>query len=400
MTIEDRLTGVLHERADRPVDADALLATVLTEGRARRRRRHGVYAVACAGLAGLMAASLVAALGPDRGLAPSSWDTMPVLPGVAGEPGAADRPDLVGTDPNVLRFAVVSAPWPAQMVDWSAREGVEELKVDMTVGEILVSGSVQVWRGTDPVDSNDNPAVSNETSSAVVDGHPAVVEREPQPWGLNQWLTWHPEDGLTVRVGLLANGLTTMPGSPSPDQTTGFGVADVVGLAELVGFAHAVRLDRTTACSAPFRVTYVPADGRLLSCFGRLYMTATGDTRDGGLLLATRDRLVQVGFTTAPVDWVSRGPGPEAGPPSGSTAPPQTPTVPPEPPLPTGVTATESTGGIIANLSTKPRTVTTGLTAWASYQVDGETEAAAIVNGLASAGAPDAPTTWPRNPLG
>ena len=268
----------------------------------------------------------------------------------------------------------------------------------MMTGNVFVSGTVTMWRGPDRGE-HDNATVPNQTSSAVVDGHPAVVEQEQFDWGPNQWLTWHPADGVTVQVGLVANGWQGSLGSERPEQST------VVGVADLVEFANAVRLDTTTACSAPFRMTSVPPQGRLLNCFGSVSMIDPGEeNRDGGLLMATGDRLVEVDYNTlaaAPVEEESSAPAsPEPGPPSGSSPPPQGPTGGPREPLPTGVTATDPSGRILSTDQTKQRALRPGLNAWVAYQPHGETEAAAIANGLEPAGDPDDPATWPRRPLG
>ncbi|SNT58915.1 hypothetical protein SAMN05421812_11188 [Asanoa hainanensis] len=407
MTIEDRLAGVLHERADRPVDADALLAATLAAGRARaRRRRQGGYAVACAGLAGVVAASLLA-IGPGQDPQPGNprigWDAMPALPDAAGQAGAADRPDLVGTDPTVLRFAVPWAPWPVQAVGWSAREAVEQVRVQMVTGDVVVSGTVTMWRGADRGE-NDNASVPNETTSAVVDGHPAVVEQEHFDWGTNQWLTWHPAEGLTVQVTLRADGFQSLTGGTPPERST------VVDVADLVEFANAVRLDATTACSAPFRMTFVPPGGRLVTCSGSIVVVEPGaESRHGALLLVQGDRLVEVDYGTAPPVVEPTGPatpppvlestGP-AAPPSGSRPPSLLPTLGPDEPGPPDVTATEPSGRILSSAQTKERTLLPRLTAWALYQRGGEADAAAIVEGLDPVGEPTDPMTWPQRPLG
>ena len=322
MTIEDRLAGLLRERADRPVDADALLSTVLAAGRARARRRQGTYAVAGAGVAGVAAATLMLNLGPDAltdNPAAAGWDTVPALPVVAGEPGAADRPDLVGTDPTVLRFTVPWAPLPVTAVSWTAREGIEEIDVSMVSGDVFVTGRVAMWRGADRRDT-DNGSVPNQTSSAVVDGHQAVVRQEQFDWGPNQWLTWHPADGLTVEVGLVASGSSSADGSA--EQATTQEQATAVGIAELVEFANAVRLDTTTACSTPFRMTFAPPEARQLTCYGTLGTMESGEeTRYGGVLLTTGSRLFEVDYNTLTDDSLETA-SPETVSPSPRPAPP------------------------------------------------------------------------------
>ncbi|GIF48334.1 hypothetical protein DFJ67_1201 [Asanoa ferruginea] len=419
MMIEDKLSGLMHERADRPVDADALLAGALAAGRARKRRRHAAYAVVSAGVAGVVAASLLVntggggpavVTGDGSGNGPTSWDTVPVLPAVYGELGAAARPDLVGEDPTVLRFAVPWAPLPVQAVGWTSHDGVEQIDVQMMSGDVQVSGRVSMWRGADRGQS-DNASVPNKSSTVEIDGHPANLEQEQFDWGPNQWLSWHPAEDVTVEVSLVASGFV---GSVDGTSTQ----ATVVGVDELKAFASAVRLDTTTACSAPFRLSVVPSGGQLLNCSGSVMAVGPGHgIRNGSLLFSNGTRLVEVDYRTLTGDPAETAepatdsPDPIPTAPattdptsSGSPGSPNSPSplVDPtvQPPVPTGVTATEESGRLTSTDQTPVRKLGPGMGAWVAYQPGGETEASAVVAGLVPAGDPDDPTTWPRSPIG
>ena len=420
MMIEDKLSGLMHERADRPVDADALLAGALAAGRARKRRRHAAYAVASAGVAGAVAATLlvntgggprpVTGTGAVTGDSAFSWDTVPVLPALAGEPGAAARPDLVGTDPTVLRFSAPWAPFPVQAVSWSVNEGVEEINISMVSGEVMITGRVSVWRGAGGGEL-DNPSVPNENSSIMVDGHPAILSQEQFDWGRNRWITWHPAENLTVQVGLVASGFVM-----SLDRATSG--ASVVGVEDLRAFAGAVRLDTTTACSVPFRLSVMPTGARLLNCSGSVMATGPeGHNRFGWVLLSTGTRLVEVEYRSLTGDPAELAPYPTGSPDPIPTAPdtadPTSPTSPGapnspsslteptvDPPIPTGVTATDPSGRMLSRDETPVRAVRPKLGAWVVYQPGGAAEASAVAAGLVPVGDLDDPATWPRWPLG
>jgi hypothetical protein len=425
MMIEDKLSGLMHERADRPVDADALLAGALAAGRTRKRRRQAAYAVASAGVAGAVAATLLVNTGGGgprpvpgtvTGDSASSWDTVPVLPAVAGEPGAAARPDLVGTDPTVLRFSAPWAPFPVQSVSWSVHEGIEEINISMlsgsTSGQVMITGTVTVWRGAGGGEL-DNSSVPNEDSSIVVDGHPAVLSQEQFDWGRNRWIVWHPAENLTVQVGLVASGFLM-----SEDRTDSG--ASVVGVEDLKAFAEAVRLDTTTACSVPFRLSVMPTGARLLNCSGSVMADERGEgIRNGFLLLSTGTRLTQVDYRT-PMDdpaesqlYPTGSPDPLPAPDTADPTSPISPTSPGapnspipltgptvDPPIPTGVTATDPSGRMLSRDETRVRAVRPKLGAWVLYQPGGAAEASAVAAGLVPVGDPDDPATWPRRPLG
>ncbi|MEV0721130.1 hypothetical protein AB0H87_41955, partial [Asanoa sp. NPDC050611] len=222
-----------------------------------------------------------------------TWDGVPPLPTAAGADGAATRPDLVGTDPTALRFGVSWAPFPVRSVNWMAtRGGVEEIDVQMSAGDVDISGRVRLWRGEQP-DEFDNATVPNATSPVTVGGRPAVLAEERFDWGPNRWVTWHPAPGLTAQAGLVASGFTSEDGSEPSARPSAVDVAD------LTAFADAVRLDTTTACSVPFRVPRAPAGGRLVSCGGSVAADAPGaDMRSGGLQVSYGDRLIELRYQT------------------------------------------------------------------------------------------------------
>ncbi|GIF77261.1 hypothetical protein [Asanoa siamensis] len=392
MTVEDQLAEVLHERADRPVDAEALLSATLLAGRARRRRRHGTWAAAAAVLAGL---ATVAALLPYGGGTavvtddpPAGWDTMPALVPAAGEPGAATRPDLVGTDPQVLRFAVPWTPFPVRGVTWQSDAGVEKIDVSMSVENIDVSGQVLLWRGQN-LGEFDNTAVPNTDTPTVVDGHPAVLSREQFTAGPNQWLTWHPADGLTAQVSLVATGGLVAEGTEPPS------LASAVSVDDLEAFANAVRLDSTTACSAPLRLTFVPPGARLEDCYGTISSTERGEPiRAGALRLAVGQRALLVEYGRLVDDKApALAPSPDLSE-SGPTA--SAPTDSREP-SPTATATADPGAASIVESATR----ILGPDLWASVGSapgDGSMRAQ-VLAGIAKAGDLVDPSSWPPRSL-
>ncbi|GAA1861905.1 hypothetical protein [Asanoa iriomotensis] len=387
MTIENELTALLSARADRPVDADALLAATLAAGRARTRRRHGAYALSSAGVAGVVAATLVFNGGPAP-LAdnpPVGWDTMPALPAVAGADGAAARPDLVGTDPTVLRFGVPWTPFPVQSVIWSAEADVERISIQMSSGNSQISGNVELRRGEG--DSGlGNADVPDRTSSVTVDGQPAVLTEERFDWGPNRWVTWHPAPGLTAEVGLVASGLLTVgeEGVTAPPE-----LSSVVDVADLMAFADAVRLDTTTACTAPLRI---PEGEPLRGCSGSVDMTGPNQRHRYGILrIATETRPLTVEYTS-PIPEATMSP-PHTPDPSDFSGTPDA--------APTSPFATPTGGPVRSDvkLASIARTLP-GLRVSINYAVGDAAEASAVLTAITPAGDPDDPATWPPRPVG
>jgi hypothetical protein len=278
MNLDENITAVLRDHADRPVDADALLAGALTGGRARQRRNHRLTALAGAGVAGVTAATLLTAPLVMRG-GGSSGDgagvsgRLPAPPPAEGEPGLAERPALVGTDPTVLRFAVPSTPYRTVGVGWSSIDGLErfDLSLDMPSTdervENMVMTTVMAKRGPLPPADGDDPATANTTTAVTVDGRPATIEREPASGGAATWLTWEPADGVRMRIGPGTIAMTReIPGGAIPTTEPEYEEIPALDDDELIRFAESIDLDSTTRCTAPIRLESVPSDARLAGC--------------------------------------------------------------------------------------------------------------------------------------
>lgn len=231
--IEERLTRVLHDRADGEVDAAALTAAAAARGRTRLVRRR----IGLAGAAGLaaLAAAAVPSIVPFGGTGGGEY--VEALVAVGPEvPGAADRPDLVGTDPNVLHFAV--DPAAGHPVNWASIEGRETVQI-MRDGQLI---TVDVARSVSAFDK------------VLFDG--AVVER-PGTW------TDTTVGDQPARVGTVANSRVLRW---SPTKGLWADVSGVETTDTLLSVAKQLWLDEARRCSVPFQLTALPAGARVTGC--------------------------------------------------------------------------------------------------------------------------------------
>ncbi|MEU2614928.1 hypothetical protein ABZ570_25585 [Micromonospora sp. NPDC007271] len=244
--LDQRIASVLRERAEGEIDTDRLLDRSRAVGRRRRVRRRAATGTTLA-LVGVLGFAAMA--GPDLPGLPGRlpWTAatpavaVPVPPPVDGAPGAAQRPELVGTDPQTLHFGV--DPAKARQVTWRSGRGVEGSRLDLGGGrQVALDLSTDVVAVEESVHEGmtypDRPA-----TAADFDGR---IRRVPPsgPGGQPGWfLRWQPVPGLFARV-----------------HTVG---ADDRALREAVA---AVRLDEAHKCASPLRLTTLPPDARLASC--------------------------------------------------------------------------------------------------------------------------------------
>jgi len=282
--LEDRLVALLHRRADDEVDADGLLRRALTQGRAWQRRRRLLVAFGAAGLAGLTAAALAAVpiLGASGDRAPrdpatppdarteSPWPshTGPMEPpagvgnklhalpptggyavpqlAVAG-PGAVERPDLVGTDPQTIHFGLPDVSMPVNYVMWYTAAGVERVRLALKApdGEMIFV-NVEVARGAVPRPGlsglNRAPRLAVSPSGSI-GGQQVMRELLTYKGWVERAVRWSPADGIEVRVSSM---------NLSSD--------------DLVRLASRVRLDRAVGCRVPLRLTALPSDTSVTGC--------------------------------------------------------------------------------------------------------------------------------------
>jgi hypothetical protein len=314
---EGRLTAVLHHHADRPVDADALLAAARDAGRARRRRRN---ALAGTGVAGVTAAALVAVpvglgtLGGSgdgvNGVAGGQLEgPVPAPPTAPGAAALADRPDLVGTNARVVRYVVGWAPLPVDQLEWGVHPGVENVRLALTAGAQR-SVDVGIVARTDPnPDQLDVPPVAGVVTREVeVAGRPGVLMTSPDRLLTHRWLFWSPVDGVDMRVTVTV---------PDEDRAA-------VDDADVVRLASSIRLDRTARCAAPMQLTHRPTAAPLTSCENAMEVgsdpraVASGSASfgefDDGLFVSYVAPAIPAEVVPTDIPWLSADPSPGSAP--------------------------------------------------------------------------------------
>lgn len=245
-TIND-LAGEVRMRPD-------LASTAMASGRRRLRRRRAGTVLAAALAAASVAVSTPYALDRNGGgdPPPASVAAEPAtLPLATGVPGAAQRPDLIGSDPRVLHFDVDLAAVPGLTGTWWSTNSWDET-LNISLGEPTREAATFVTmfltrpgRPT-PTGEQGPPA---ETTQVTVAGRPATLARYETAQGGNglparhHWrLSWEPVAGLPVVV------------RGGPDGQT------------LQTVAAAIRFDRARRCVVPMRVTGLPAPAKVSRC--------------------------------------------------------------------------------------------------------------------------------------
>ncbi|MFG1775679.1 hypothetical protein ACGFIR_20420 [Micromonospora sp. NPDC049051] len=240
--LDERIVRTLRERAEGTVDTDRLTARAVARGRARRRRRRigGGTALGLAAVLGLTVATgtgLPERVRPPDTAAPTVATAAP--PRLDDVPGAAARPDLVGTDPQVLHFGV--DPARARYLGWYVGFGVESVRVDVGGGRpvnVALARSAAALRGH-AIEGLPVP-ITGMTPETAFDG----ADRPHRKGGTSVWVRlWQPAPGLYARAAVSAS------------------TAEEIEVA--VG---ALRWGEARRCGAPLRLTTLPAGARLDQC--------------------------------------------------------------------------------------------------------------------------------------
>ena len=191
--------------------------------------------------------------------------------------------------------------------------------------------------------------------------------------------------------------------------------------AQLVRFAESIRLDSTTRCTAPVRLTYLPDDARLTGCSSGTYFgRGEGTTFSTSFDFESRGGSQMGVFVQSPVfpsaSPVEPGPSPSGTDPSprtrrartrrraapsasepAGTTPSLTVSAPPEGAL--DASAVPDTVFVAPKASidfTRPRLYGN---VWVTGDYD-RADARAVIDGVEVVGDVDDPTTWPARPVG
>ncbi|WP_262284718.1 hypothetical protein [Micromonospora sp. MA102] len=240
--LDQRIASVLREHAEGHTDTHRLLRESRARGRRRQVRRRVAAGTALAlvgvvGFAGVTGTDLAGLAGRKPSTAASPADAAPVPPHADGVPGAAQRPELVGADPQVLHFSV--DPAKGRYLGWAVQgRQVEVVRFDPGDGRVVTvevsrsaafaGSSIEGW----PVASTPKPSFDGAIQRvALGNGSPGYVT----------W--WRPAAGLYARASMRG-------GDPFM----------------LTRALTAVRWDEARRCATPLRLTSLPPGASIDSC--------------------------------------------------------------------------------------------------------------------------------------
>ncbi|MFE9204967.1 hypothetical protein [Micromonospora sp. NPDC007230] len=241
--LDERITSALRERAEGEIDTGRLLRASRARGRRRQLRRRAATGTTLA-LVGVL--GFVGVTGTDlgglRGRLPWTAATptvaAPVPPRADGVPGAAQRPDLVGSDPQVLHLGVDTSQ--ARYLRWAVYRSaqVESIRFSIGAGQPVL---VEVGRS------------AQQFTDVGIEGFPIqAVPGQPT------------FDGAIRQVGGTAGGLVKA-WQPVPGL---YARASMLGgdRSALVKAVDAIRFDEARRCAAPLRLTTLPQDATVSGC--------------------------------------------------------------------------------------------------------------------------------------
>jgi len=165
----------------------------------------------------------------------------PVPPRADGVPGAAQRPDLVGTDVTVLHVGLDTGK--ARYAGWGVTQrGVETIRLDAGVGPTV---TIDVARSADLLD--DPP------------GGFSMDPRGMRPPTFDGTVRSMPVNGSRTQLGLVA---WWSPGAGRYARASTQG-QDPVALTRAMA---ALRWDEAYRCASPLRLTALPAGAQIAGC--------------------------------------------------------------------------------------------------------------------------------------
>lgn len=269
--LDQVLSTSLRQRADAgsPIDPQPLLHAAVARGRRlRARRRAGAAALAAVAVAGVAVVSVwlpreqstPSGPHPSSSPAPGPSPSEPTvaanpakLPVADGQPGAAERPDLVGTDPGLLHFSVDRlAAASGQAVTWFSGPGVETVylrREDFRVYVALTRSRQRLTALPWAVNSGKQFVESATPVDISLGGRPATLRTSKSGEKVNgrpeqvYAFEWQPVEGLWARVEVLA-------ASRQRAEHT----------------LQQVDLHQARRCVLPFRLTVLPAGWSVSDC--------------------------------------------------------------------------------------------------------------------------------------
>jgi hypothetical protein len=252
------LRAAVRDLAGEVRTVPGLAAGAMARGRRIRRRRRlgvGLAAVVAVGAVGApyavlhsMATPMVVAT-PSPTASPTPTPpprvTLPTtLPPADGVPGAAERPDLVGTDAGILHFDVaLSIVDDLHLSMWDTADGLEAVGIsygnEYHLGVSLALTRERLSRTSGLAEPLDDVLIRGRPATMLRYFPPDATPPVPPTWSL----TWQPVDGLWAAVE-----------ARDVDSRTAIAVAENL------------YLDRAQRCVMPIRATVVPPDARWGTC--------------------------------------------------------------------------------------------------------------------------------------
>ncbi|WBC17674.1 hypothetical protein O7600_12980 [Micromonospora sp. WMMA1998] len=241
--LDQRITSALRERAEGEIDTGRLLRDARTLGRRRQVRRRLTAGTALAlvgvlGLAGAVRTDVGGLAGRMPWTATKPTAEAPVPPKADGAPGAAQRPELVGSDPLVLHLGLDTRR--ARYLGWAAYTANRTESIQYRVG-----GGRPVLVEVSP----DRRAVSELLLNGLPGAEGAIPVtfdgkvREFRVGGGGAVRAWQPAPGLYARASMLGG--------------------DRSALTEAV---EAIRWNEARRCDAPLRLGAVPSNAQVATC--------------------------------------------------------------------------------------------------------------------------------------
>ncbi|MEV6601158.1 hypothetical protein AB0M36_30540 [Actinoplanes sp. NPDC051346] len=285
--LDQVLSKSLQQRADAgsPIDPQPLLHVAVARGRRMRARRRAATLLAAAAIAGT--AVITVWLPSQHATTPVSPAPSPSaaldvdlakLPAADGQPGAAARPDLVGSDPGLLHFSVDTLA-TARRVAWTSAPGLETADVQRTDFQVYVALAQSQQRFSAlPLAFSSGPRTEMSAPVGVSLGDREATLSTSRPWKEKNGLEgriyafeWQPVSGLWARVEV---------------QTTSQERAEQI--------LRQVRFDQTRRCVLPFRPSSLPAGATVPDCDVALAQDSPAVFRSGGWTVVDGQRRLSV----------------------------------------------------------------------------------------------------------
>ncbi|MEU5938747.1 hypothetical protein ABZ807_06085 [Micromonospora sp. NPDC047548] len=241
--LDQRIASVLRERAEGETDTHRLLRDSRALGRRRQLRRRAATGTALAlvgvlGLVGVTGTDFAGLSGRLPWAAATPTVAAAVPPRADGVPGAAQRPDLVGTDPQVLHLGVDTSQ--ARYLGWAVYRSnqVESIRFNVGGGQPVL---VEVSRSAQMINELliDGVPIQEAVVRLTFDG--AVRQFGRTGGGLVT--AWQPAPGLYARASMLVG-----------DRSV------------LVKAVEAIRWNEARRCAAPLRLSTLPEGATVSAC--------------------------------------------------------------------------------------------------------------------------------------